>query len=161
MRFTKWRLHQTNQEPGPQINNLSPKNPTIQREHSVLGERASHTYIVVLPLTFCPPPLPCDSSRLRSVSAVSSHTALRFFVAGDLPPNKTPRSVLVTREIGVIRKKVTTKGQLGEGRGGEIDRIPVVGSSQARVAGGEWGGLGAMLSMFFTSWAGKLQSKVT
>ncbi len=44
--------------------------------------------------TFRPPPLPCDSSRLRSVSADSSHTAFRFLGAAALPPNKIARSVL-------------------------------------------------------------------
>ena len=63
--------------------------------------------------TLRPPPLPCESSRLRSVSADSSHTALRFFGADDLPPNKVARSVLhsVTRR--------GRRGGSGTGRSGD------------------------------------------
>lgn len=62
--------------------------------------------------TFNPPPLPCDSSRLRSVSADSSHTALRFLGAADLPPNNTPRSVLHIHSASVRRHGNRSFGRL-------------------------------------------------
>ena len=63
-----------------------------------------------------PPPLPWDSSRFRSTSADSSHTAFRFWGALDLAPNKTALSELRCRSAAVRDRGYERGGGGGCGR---------------------------------------------
>lgn len=90
--------------------------------------------------TFAPPPLPWESSRFRSTSADSSHTAFLFLGAPDFPPNNKDRSVLRRGVVGTqysgrvqfmcsLRRTRARGGDESKGKGGD----ELVGTTNGRV----------------------------